>query len=72
MKHPDDINFKIVENNMTWEIKKNNRSLGLVNAKTPLMALDKLFKSDLVNNWDDIKYNYLMTVVDDIIVLEEL
>jgi len=53
-----------------WEIKKNNRSLGLIKAKTPLMALDKLCKDKLVGNWDNIKDRFKIKVVDDIIVLE--
>ena len=65
-------NDKCINSHFTWEIKKNNRSLGLVKAKTPLMALDKLFKDDLVNNWDDIKDNYKIDVIDDTIVLEEI
>jgi len=57
---------------MNWEIKKNNKSLGLVNASTPLLALDRLFKSEVVTNWDDVKNNYKMDVIDDTIILEEI
>jgi len=65
-------NGKMISSNFTWEVKKNNKSLGLFNARTPLMALDKCFRDDLINNWDDVKNNYKMDVIDDIIVLEDI
>lgn len=57
---------------MTWEIKKNNRSLGLVNARTPLMALDKLCQEYLIGNWDNIEDRFNVSVIDDTIVIEEI